>query len=251
MLKINLKTLRKTTNESQQDIANLLGIPRTTYSDYEQGNSEPNINKLIQLANHFKISIGDLVGDKINPDKVELLRTTDFKVLAITVDSKNRNNIEMVSTKAAAGYLESFSDPEFLTDLPKISFPNLPEGTYRGFEIRGDSMLPMLPGSIVITSYIENLSEIKNDKTYIVVSKNEGVVYKRVQNVPSKKKLMLISDNATYSPYEIGYDEVAEVWQYYAHLSFTDAKSSMDYVVDDRLTDMHKKINEMMSRMGA
>jgi transcriptional regulator with XRE-family HTH domain len=251
MLTVNLKTLRKLNGESQQDIANLLGIPRTTYSDYEQGNSEPNIQKLIRLSEHFKVSIGDIVGVKINPEKVELLKTNDFKVLAITVDPQNNNNIELVSTKAAAGYLDSFADPEYLADLPKLSFPNIPQGTYRGFEIKGDSMLPMLPGSIVISSYVESLDNIKDNKTYIVISKNEGVVYKRLINNASKNKLTLISDNTSYSPYDLNYEEVAEVWQYFAHLSFTDAKSSMDYVVDDRLTDMHNKINAMMSKINS
>jgi phage repressor protein C with HTH and peptisase S24 domain len=182
---------------------------------------------------------------------VELLKTNDFKVLAITVDAQNNNNIELVSTKAAAGYLDSFADPEYLADLPKLSFPNIPQGTYRGFEIKGDSMLPMMPGSIVISSYVESLDHIKDNKTYVVISKNEGIVYKRIINNASKNKLTLISDNTSYSPYDLDYKEIAEVWQYFAHLSFTDAKSSMDYVMDDRLNDMHHKINTLMSKINS
>ena len=47
------------------------------------------------------------------------------------------------------------------------------------FEIRGDSMLP-LESSGVISQYTEKLSDIKNDHTYVVIHKSDGIVYKRL-----------------------------------------------------------------------
>ena len=118
----------------------------------------------------------------------------------ISVDPWQNSNIELVDTKAEAGYLDSMSDPGYIKDLPKIYFPKLPQGTYRGFEIQGDSMLPVEPGSIIISSYVEKLADIRDGRTYVVVSKSEGVVYKRVKNQPKEKTLLLISDNEGVQP---------------------------------------------------
>ena len=152
-----------------------------------------------------------------------------------------------MDTKAEAGYLESFADPEYIRDLPKIAFPNIPQGTYRGFEIHGDSMLPMESGSIVICAYVESLKDIKAGKTYVIISKTDGVVYKRVKNDAHTGQLMLISDNDAYMPYQINYSDIAEVWQYYAHLSFSDSKYTFNNMLEEKLQDMQRKLTEVLN----
>lgn len=74
-------------------------------------------------------------------------------------------------------------------------------GDYRAFEIIGDSMLPTPSGSIIVGEKVETLEDTKNGQAYIVVSKNEGIVYKRIQkNNKSKSKITLESDNPNYQP---------------------------------------------------
>lgn len=248
MLAQNLKHLRAIANLSQAELAEKLGIPRTTLSAYERDFVEPNIDLLKRFGSFFKVQIDDLVSFNIE-EKLAQTNNNPLKVLAISVDSENNNNIELVNAKAEAGYLDSFSDPEFIRDLPKISFPNIPQGTYRGFEIRGDSMLPLEPGSIVISAYVEKLNEIKDDKTYVVISKSEGVVYKRVKNLANEKALLLSSDNENYTPYKLDYNEVAEVWQYYAHLSFSDVKQTFNYMMDERIHDIQRKVGKLYDSM--
>jgi len=49
---------------------------------------------------------------------------------------------------------------------------------------------------------------------YIVVSRNEGIVYKRiVRNNRTKSKLSLVSDNPTYQPYQVNEEDILELWQ--------------------------------------
>ena len=60
----------------------------------------------------------------------------------------------------------------------------------------------------------ENTTDIKNSQAYIVVSRNEGIVYKRVEkNGRSKNKLTLVSDNPQYQPYQVNAEDVVELWQ--------------------------------------
>jgi len=87
-------------------------------------------------------------------------------------------------------------------------------GDYRAFEIIGDSMLPTPSGSIIVGEKIESLEDTKNGQAYIVVSKNEGIVYKRIQkNNKSKSKITLESDNPNYQPYQINAEDIVELWQ--------------------------------------
>jgi len=248
MLSDNLKYLRKLNGLSQQTLADEMSIPRTTLGDYERGYTEPNVETLIRLANYYKVSTDELLKTKLQFGGTPS-GPGQLKVLAISTDLDNNENIELVETKAAAGYLDSYQDPEYIKDLPKIQFPNIPTGTYRGFEIRGDSMLPVEPGSIIISKYVENLREIKDGKTYIVVSKENGVVYKRLKKDDPKNQMFMISDNEQYLPYSMEYSELDEIWEYYAHLSFSDNKAAYDGYLEDKLADIQKKLAEMHQKL--
>ena len=245
MIHNNIKYLRNKYKFSQQELSERLSVPRSSLSDYERGHTQVSIEILLKLSDIFDVKIDDLLKHNLSHRDLEIIRNKDMRVLAISVDADNNSNIELVETKAEAGYLESFADPEYIRDLPKIAFPNIPQGTYRGFEIHGDSMLPMESGSIIISSYVEKLTEIKAGRTYVIISKSEGVVYKRVKNDPSTNSLVLISDNETYLPYKINYADIDEVWQYYAHLCFSDSKLTFNSLLEEKLHDIQKKLSEV------
>lgn len=249
MLAKNLKYLRNSKKYSQQYLAQQLEMARSTLGDYERGHTEPNIQMLIKLAAFFNVTIDDLLTLDLGDKAMEITRNTSMRVLAVTVDAEKKNNIELVDVKAEAGYIESFQDPQYIRDLPKIHFPNLPIGVYRGFEIQGESMFPMNPGSIVISQYVERLEYIKNNKTYIIISKDRGIVYKRVVHLPQQDALLLISDNTVYAPYQIGYDEIAEVWEYYAHISFSDAKDDNKNRTEEQLLDIQTRVRAIQEQI--
>lgn len=251
MLAKNLNYLRKKNKLSQEALAKAIKIPRTTLGDYERGQSEPNINMLIKLAAYFDVNLDQLIKEDLSHRDYEIIRNNNLRVLAISVDKENNGNIELVDTKAEAGYLESYQNPEYIRDLPKINFPNIPEGTFRGFEIQGQSMLPMESGSIIISSYLERIEEIKDDRTYIIISERDGLVYKRVRKDEGKQQLILCSDNPSFLPYSIPYHEVSEIWQYFAHLSFSDAAQSLNHSIEERLSDIQKRIGSIEQKIDA
>lgn len=241
----NIKFLRAKHKMSQQALADKLDVTRTSLSDYERMHTQMSNETLIKVSEVFDISLDALLKKKLEEENLEVLRNEDLRILAISVDSKNRTNIELVDTKAEAGYVEYFGNPQYIKELPKISFPGIPEGTYRGFQIHGDSMLPMRSGSIVLCTYVENLKHIKSGATYVIITKMDGVVYKRVFAHHDKRTLTAISDNPIFPPYKINYQDIQEMWQYYAHLGFDDLKNSFEQYHSDKIQDIHKKINEV------
>lgn len=74
----NLRYLRERRGEAQKDIADLLGVPKTTMSSYENGYIEPNIEKLILLAEHFGITLDDLILRDLESPAPLLIRNFRF-----------------------------------------------------------------------------------------------------------------------------------------------------------------------------
>jgi len=246
----NLKHLRSRDSISQGKLSDDINIPRTTLGDYERGKTEPSIANLLKVSNYFKVSLDDILTRKLGDDSITINSTRGLKILTVSVDAQNRQNIELVDTKAEAGYLDSFSDPEYIRELPKMHIPKLKDKTYRGFTIRGDSMLPLESGTIIICAFVEHLKDIKSGKCYIIVSKQEGLVFKRVVNQSKKKTLKLISDNSAYLPYEISYADVDQIWAYKAHVGFSDTKQLMDEMLEEKLSDIQKKVTEIHSKLS-
>lgn len=58
----NLKEMRKKQNYTQSQMAELLGITVRGYRNYELGTREPELSVLIKLADHFNVSLDELVG---------------------------------------------------------------------------------------------------------------------------------------------------------------------------------------------
>nr|WP_083936641.1 helix-turn-helix transcriptional regulator [Streptococcus sp. HPH0090] len=59
-----LKRLRKNKGLKQQELAEIFGIKRNTYSDWENGKTEPSFDNLVKLADFFEVSLDWLFGRK-------------------------------------------------------------------------------------------------------------------------------------------------------------------------------------------
>ena len=74
-------------------------------------------------------------------------------------------------------------------------------------------MLPTPSGSIIVGEKVNSMDDVKSNQAYIVVSRNEGIVYKRiVKNNKTKQKVSLVSDNPTYQPYQVNAEDIVELW---------------------------------------
>ena len=217
----NIRFVRKQLNLTQDQFAQQLDIKRSLVGAYEEGRAEPRLELLQKMAAMARLSVDMLIGRDISQLKEYEKKSLNSKeVLVVTVDENNRNNIELVPQKAAAGYLSGYADPEYIKELPRFKLPILNQGTYRAFEITGDSMLPILPGTIVIGEWVEDFQNLKNGKSYVLVTQREGIVYKRVFNyLQENGKLFLVSDNRQYAPYQIDAAEVIEAWAAKAYIS--------------------------------
>lgn len=205
----NLKYLRKLRGWTQEEFANKLRIKRSLLGAYEEERAEPRIDVLEIVGDMFKLTLDELLLKDLGETKGSYLSKRRAQKL-----SAGTNEIQFVPVKAAAGYLAGYGDPEFIDELNTFTLPMLAPGYYRAFEIVGDSMLPTPSGSIIVGEKVEDINDVKNSFTYIVVSRNEGIVYKRMmKNNRTKNKYTLISDNPSYQPYQVNAEDILEVWK--------------------------------------
>ncbi|WP_422090517.1 XRE family transcriptional regulator [Tenacibaculum ovolyticum] len=213
----NIKHLRTLKKLTQEALAEELSVTRSRISSYEENRSSPTIEFLIDFSKYFKLPIDIIVKNDLTKAKdVSFIEVGNKRVLfPIAIDENNENLIEVVPAKASAGYLLGYDDPEYIEQLEKIKLPFLPTGKHRAFPIKGDSMLPMKDGSYLVAEFVENIKEAKSGYSYIVVTKDDGMTYKRLENlVEEKQSFLLKPDNTSYQPYEVPVSEILELWKF-------------------------------------
>jgi transcriptional regulator with XRE-family HTH domain len=110
----NIKYLRHKKNLSQQQLADILQAGRSTLAEYERGKTEPNFETLLSLSNFFEVPVDELLRKDLSLETSQIIKNKELKVLAISIDAQKKGNIELVETKAEAGYLESAQNPEYI-----------------------------------------------------------------------------------------------------------------------------------------
>lgn len=231
----NIRHLRRRKHLSQDEMAFSLNVSRSKLNAHENGQTiNPTVEDLLNFSNYFKLSIDNLI--KLDLCKLSELKLreleagndtystgTQLRILATTVNANNKENIEFVTQRAKAGYLAGYGDPEFINKLPVFNMPHLPSDTkYRMFPTVGDSMYPIPENALVVGKYIEDWNTIKEETPCLVITKDEGIVFKLVTNkIKNNRTLLLASLNSLYKPYEVPVENVIEIWQFVNYITDT------------------------------
>ncbi len=252
----NIKLLRKRLGKSQEEVATVFSLTRSSYSGYENGVADPGIDTLIQVSDYFKIPLDTLMRKDFNDFTATEWESIDkglyadiqgknIRILTQMVNSDDEDLIEMIPLKARAGYAAGYADPEYLKILPTFSLPFLSKNRkYRSFPIAGDSMPPVVEGSFVVAEFIQNWMTIKNGTPCIVVTQDDGIVFKIVyNNLMESQSLQLCSTNPMYQPYNVHANDVFEIWKFVNYIS----PELPDVRMDD--TQLGKSIGELQKEI--
>ncbi len=228
----NIKLLRQRRARTQDEAAFALEMKRSTLSGYENEVAQPTIKALLAFSKYFGVAVDTLLKVELNDLSDSQLRQlergydvfisgTKLRVLATTIDSNNNENIELVGEKAKAGYMGGYADPDYIRVLPTFQLPFLSrEKKYRTFQISGDSMLPIQEGSWVTGEYIQNWNLIKSGTPCLVLTMDDGIVFKIVENnLKNESKLKLHSLNPIYESYDVDAVNIREIWKFVNFIS--------------------------------
>ena len=257
----NLRYLRKKKGLTQADLAQKMNVNRSLIGAYEEGRSEPKIASLLFLCELFKVNLDELIQKPLSGQKIrsrDNWNNQHLRILPVTVDLEGNEGISLIPQKAAAGYTRGYADMEYIEQLQTavLPFPELQNSaTQRLFQIEGDSMLPVQPGSYILGEYLEKWTDIKDYKCYLLITANEGIVYKRVVNqVEEKGSLRLISDNREYAPYDLPAEEVLEIWRargiFSLEIPEVQVQSQNENHLYAMVSDIKKELEELKEKMN-
>ncbi|MCI2229548.1 helix-turn-helix domain-containing protein [Polaribacter sp. MSW13] len=229
----------------KSEIAQKLHIGKSTFSEILKERMNVSIDVIAQFSKEFGFSLewlingqGDMKSNTPEPPKIES-KTPQV----ITIDKNNEDNIVLVPVKAQAGYLNGYADPKFIEKLPTYSLPNLRNGIFRMFQVAGFSMLPTLHHhSTVVGQFVENwIDDIKDNRIYVLVTKEHGVVVKRCLNrIEKYGTLYCKSDNRKEFPsFALETQFISEIWE---------VKMALLHDLADP-ADLHDKMNDLESEI--
>lgn len=171
-----------------------------------------------------------------------------IRILPIVTDKKNKENIVFVPVKAIAGYLNGYQDPEFIKELPSFSLVGFTNGTYRAFEVSGDSMHPVIRDkSIVVGQYLENFFETKKDRYYVIKTKTELVVKSIINELKKTGDIILVSKNAYFEPYILPAHDIEEIWEIKVIISTP--FNSNENEISSRIDELEKQLNSLRKKL--
>ncbi|WP_121812755.1 S24 family peptidase [Mucilaginibacter kameinonensis] len=240
----------------------ITGTGGSAILEYNQANTPYSMSAFNDQSAPFNTDTPTIIGKAIaskneNPVHPTVHPPAILHPKVITVDSKGNENILHVSIRSAAGYLAGHSDPEYLEKLPSFRLPGLTGKTYRSFEADGDSMDPTIKHQeMVIGEWVESLEDIKDDRVYIIVTKNSRPVIKRLLNRINSLGFIIAKSDATnnrqlYKNYTIDPDDILEVWYARFHGSFDfQAPSDMWKRVNNHeadITVLQDTVDKLMS----
>lgn len=181
----NLRTARKMKDLTQREVAQMVGIDRTTYNRYETGATQPDNEKLLKLSALLDVSVDYLLGREVMPDEPNRL-------------------IPLLGSVPAGTPIEAIEDIEEYIDIyPRF----VKHGELFALRVQGDSMEPDLHhGDIVI---IEKQEFVESGDVAVVRVNGEDVTLKRVKL--TDKGLMLIPSNPAYDPVYFDSDQIASL----------------------------------------
>lgn len=239
-----LKALREDLEMTQAELGHELGI-KTTY-DLERGKTKISGVIVCQLMAQYHINPLWLYGKS----QQKYIQTNDKTLLphVISVKENDNENMWMINQKAAAGYAGNINNPEYYHDLPAFSLPikEYQHASFRCFQVEGYSMSPaILPEDWIIAEALENLSEIKDGKIYVVIDQ-ESVRIKKVQNNVEEGVLYLISINPEYNMDMVTYDDIQEIWSVHSILT----KNIEQRITETQLTEIYQDIKFIKSKMS-
>ena len=226
LLSSNLRHLRKKKSLTQAQLAEKIGIKRSALGAYEEGRAEPKLTTLQAFTEFFEIRLDELIRVDLTRNRPAPpdIKGKKLRVLSVTVNADENETIPLVPLKASAGYANGYGDTEYIGNLPQFTlpFPELSrDKTYRIFQTEGDSMLPVPSGAYVITEYLSDWSVVRSDDCYVILTRDDGMVFKRVINrLETEEELLLKSDNPAYEPYTVKADNLLEIWKVLGFVSF-------------------------------
>ncbi|OZI05187.1 hypothetical protein BWI93_26955 [Siphonobacter sp. BAB-5385] len=154
--------------------------------------------------------------------------------------------IRLVNQGRMSEYVMKSRQGEYIQQLPPFQGPQTKAGVVRAFEVGDDFSIP---GSILIAEQVTDWYTLEDSRHYLIVSRMQGLLYRRVYNqLKIKSTLLLSSDNPGIQTIELSLKDIVEVW---AVRGFYSTKLPEPPVSLDRMKALVEELKEELDRAKA
>lgn len=231
----NIKKIRSVKNLSQQAFADIFDLKRGTLGAYEEGRSEPKIDTIIKVANHFSIEIGALLTRELTVN--ELLKfKTDLEALTNGVTQDYFTEIPCITEANSTDYLMYHDKENFIAEMPTLALPVENTSKLRGFTIDNLEMTTndkgFYPKDVVVGDEyaIDKIKDLPNG-TLVLVTTNDRLILRRIYNL--KNDVVLRADHNNIEDITIDEASIKEIWR-------------IKYVFFKRLPDFNDELEQRL-----
>lgn len=211
----NIKKIRGVKSLSQQAFADIFDLKRGTLGAYEEGRSEPKIETIIKIANHFSIAIDELLTKELTVN--QLLRFNDkLTVMPEELDKENFVGVPCITEKLAGDYLTYWNNEAFIADLPKLTLPVQKDKNFRAYTVNNLEMTTndkgFFPKDVVVAEKIpDQVMKKVNNGTIVLVTCKTGLILRRLYVTSSG--FVLRADHKSVDDINLPFNEVLEMWR--------------------------------------
>lgn len=208
-------------NISQAEFAGLFNLARPSVGAYEEGRSEPKIDTIIQIANHFRVSIDVLLTRELTVNDIYsfgLLNEKLNKAHKLTEAPKEplAEAIAFVEVKEYINYLVQYQNGDFVSNLRRIAVPKGNVRTMRAFEMNGSEMeyhqQGLHHGDILIGRKLEGEELLEMTGTLMTLVTSDGIINRRIGKI-DEKQLTLVTDDPNYDNMMVNQEQILEAWK--------------------------------------
>ena len=187
MFSDNLKALRYERHITQQQLADALGLSRSTIGMYEKGEREPDFETSEAIADYFNVRLDDLVGRK----NANALLSPTISTYTVTFP---------VIGEIAAGYnhcaVEDWSGET--VEIPTYYLKGRKQDDFFVLSVKGDSMYPLyMDGDKVL---ILRQSTLNHSGEIGAIVYDDYATLKKVEYVNGEDWLRMVPINPQYPP---------------------------------------------------
>ncbi len=216
----NIKKIRTAKSISQAEFAGLFNLARPSVGAYEEGRSEPKIETIIHIANHFRLSIDVLLTRELTVNDIYSFGLLNEKLNKAHQFKKQPKSllpdpIALVRVSDYVNYIVQYKNGDFISDLPRISVPEGNIRTMRAFEMNGSEMeyhqQGIHHGDLLIGTRQEPDKLKKLDGAFVVLVKADGIIARRLST--QGDNLQLTTDDPNYEVMPVNMDNVLECWK--------------------------------------
>jgi len=171
---------------SQQEIADIIGVSQRSYSSWELGQSKPKAASLIRI--------------------LELL---EERLEVASEPSGGKVGIPLIPIAAMAGIGLSQGMQITKDDIDNSYFIPDFKGADFMIRVKGDSMYPRYNSGDIVACKKLNIRDIffQWNKVYILDTE-QGAILKRISKASDQDKVLVVSDNEAYAPFELKLSQI-------------------------------------------